>query len=228
MNNIYYESSLFTNFIYPRYFSELQRFSFIPNVVYDESYIAINKDDELWAQFSKYDNNLNMIVPDNDVPVKNTQGNILYISQTPHYFSKKVDGGGNHFIVYYLDKLLNSEEVFVRLSCGTYIGNTNTNERIQQQKPVDVSNDLKNATLDYKRIWGFEPDNVIDSIEDGIIDGFSKKKYAVFIITENSKTKYIPTVKGAPLTDNDIQTIVNDKPSYGDYYDEHESLIVSD
>lgn len=228
MNNIYYDSSLFTNFIYPRYFSEIQRFSFIPNVIYNDPYIAINKEDELWAQFSKYDYNLNIIIPDNDVSVKNAQGEQIYVSQTPHYFSRKVDGGGNHYIVYYLNELLNDEEVFVRLSCGTYIGNTNTDERIQQQTPVDVSNDIKEATLAFKRIWGFEPDNAVDSIEDGVINGFSKKKYAVFIVTENSKTKYIPTVNGTPLTDNDMQTIVNGKPSYSDYYTEHESLIVSD
>lgn len=228
MNNIYHETTLFTSFVYPRYFNEIQRFSFIPNVVYTPCYIDVDREDELWFQYSKYDSDLNLVIPDNNVVVVNASGEEVYNSQTPHYYSKKLDGGGNPYIVYYLNDLLDDEQCFIRFSCGTYIGNTNTKERIVPQKTTNPSEEFKNVTLAYKRIWGFEPDKASDSIEEGIIDGYSKKKYAVFIKVEDSKTKYIPTVNGIPITDNDILTIVDDKASYREYYDEHESLIVSD
>ena len=53
---IYKECSLYKNFIYQRYVSELADFSFKPfindNSSYLDSFIVINKEDELWWQDS--------------------------------------------------------------------------------------------------------------------------------------------------------------------------------
>jgi len=192
---IYKECSLYKSFIYQRYVSELADFYFKPNYgdtpVYTDSFIVIHKEDELWWQESTFNSN-GFIIP-------------------VYKFSECYISNNGNDKVFYINYLLDDDEAFIHTSCGTWIGNTNTKERITAMKSSSLGG--KEYTLALKRIWGFEPDlaESATSVSKGIINGFSKKKYSVLVYTDsNDDVYYIPTVKGVPLDDSKITQIIEE------------------
>lgn len=217
-DNIYREATLYENLVYPRYISEIQDFSFIPNFEYEDCYIAHHLEDELWWQKDKLSE---MIVADNDLVIKDASGNKVYIADVETYIP---NSGGNN--VYYLNQLLDDEACFIHRACGTWIGNTNRNERVTEMKESDIGG--VSYRLAIKKIWGFEPDLAESSsdISDGIINGFSKKYYNVLVKKDNNDNDvYIPTVDGTPLSSTQITEIISGR----DYPDNGTgNLLVSD
>lgn len=217
--NIYRESTIYENFVYPRYVSELDGFKFKPiykpydfDVDYAESFLAHHREDELWYQKDKL---AQMIVADNDLAIKDADDKLVYIADCETYIPTAEDTDN----VYYLNELLDDEACWIHMACGTWIGNTNRNERITEMKSTDVNEswhsetiaDSEEYTVSLKRIWGFEPDKAESSsdISKGIIDGFSKKYYSVLVKKDGEKNVYIPTVNGTPLTDTQIANIIS-------------------
>ena len=240
--NIYKECSLYQNLVYPRYVSDIQNFSFIPGVVYEDCCIVIHREDELWYQKDKL---AQMIVADNDLKIFDADDNIVYIADVETYISNSGEEK-----VFYLNELLDDTACWIHRACGTWIGNTNTQERITEMKSTNVKTswhvkegsdpeeytnivDAQEYTVALKRIWGFEPDKAESSsdISKGIIDGFSKKYYSVLVKKDNDKDVYIPTVDGTPLTDTQIANIISTNGSGGsrnDYPTNDGNLLVSD
>ena len=191
------ECPLFYNLVYPRYFSDTVDFRFIPECVFelsDDGIIDINRESELYWQLSKFNKDCLVVSK-----INNICGFVSY---------------DDSFILN-IDYLLDDSDCFIRLSCGTWIGNTNYKERVTDMKPVKIED--KTYTLSIKRIWGFEPD-LVENPEDittGIIDGFSKKKYNVFVLkNDNDEEEYIPTLFGKLMTSSQIEEIISSKDHY--------------
>lgn len=241
MNNLfdlYKECSLKYYFVYPRYISNChpreitsEDVNFDGKYVYPEDYEFVNRTDELWYQKSKLKNG--MIISDNDLIIKKISNNtevINYISDTETYFNPVKNEK-----TYYLNNLIDDPAALTKRSCGYWIGNTNTSERYQVMKPVTIDNVEYTVTI--KRIWGFEPDlaESYDDISNGIINGFSKKKYTLFMTHDdiNNMDVYIPTVKNKLLTSEMIKTIIESHEIDGEiHYPNYETdkyvLFVSD
>lgn len=219
------ECSLYQNFVYPRYISELPDFPFKPvfnadDETYLDGFIKIDKEDELWWQSSTF--NFDGVIVPTFTPYES------YISNDK---TQKE---------YYINNLLDDTECFIHRSCGTWIGNTNTEERIKEKTSVDlVSNtddhtrDLEDVTFADKKIWGFDPDKAtLDDLSEGLIDGFTQKSYTVVVAKDSSEnTIYLPIVEGVPLKESEVESIISQfKSSHDNHYPTTEDnlLLVSD
>lgn len=220
---IYKESTLYQNFIYPRYISEMTELS--PLSMQEDPIVPIEREDELWWQKSKLENGLS--VKDSTVDVMSSNDTINYVShKIDTYFREEKE-------THVLDDLLDDKQCMILFACGTYYGNTNTDSRIKKEIPSVIEN--TEYTLALKRIWGFEPEmaSSYEDISDGLINGFSKKYYTI-LVTKDSDDNiiYLPTVKGKPLSEAQIETIVAGKDgnntAYQEYYEQYKTIIVSD
>ena len=211
LNKIYRECSLKYSFIYPRYVSKCHPRDTTPDdenftgkYKFPEDFVFENRTDELWYQRSKLQNGI--IVPDN-IEYDKKPNEYFFIKEISAEVFKNPVLNETEF---YLNNLLDDQACLVKRSCGSWYGNTNTNERIKTMASVEI--DGVKYTVSIKRIWGFEPDNVTspDDLSSGVINGFSKRTYTLFVKhdDETDKDYYYPTVNNKILTNNQIKTII--------------------